>query len=108
VKQFTILDFRLWIGKSSSKKLSCLTLCAWLFTVCFLAEAQQRINVAKIGWLGARLFGSDERQRSGAELFFAEFSKLGYVDGKNITIEYRYAVDKFEHAFNRKTAKQMG
>jgi putative ABC transport system substrate-binding protein len=74
----------------------CLALCAWLFTLCFLAEAQQHTNVPKIAWLGARSFGSDEKQRSGAELFFAEFSKLGYVDGKNITIEYRYADDNFD------------
>ena len=74
----------------------CLALCAWLFTLCFLAEAQQHTNVSKIAWLGARSFGSDERQRSGAELFFAEFSKLGYVDGKNITTEYRYADDNFD------------
>jgi putative ABC transport system substrate-binding protein len=93
---FWISDFGFWIGKSSSKKVFCLTLCAWLFTLCFLAEAQQHTNVAKIGWLGARSFGSDERQRSGAELFVAEFSKLGYVDGKNITIEYRYADDNFD------------
>ena len=63
----------------------------------FSAEAQQQAKVPKIGWLGARSFsGPDSRQGSGAELFVAEFSKLGYVDGKNITIEYRFADDKFD------------
>ena len=61
------------------------------------AEAQQQPKIPKIGWLGARSFsGPDSRQGSGAELFVAEFSKLGYVDGKNLKIEYRYADGKFD------------
>ena len=61
------------------------------------AEAQQQPKIPKIGWLGARSFsGPDSRQGSGAELFVAEFSKLGYVDGKNVKIEYRYADGKFD------------
>ena len=30
------------------------------------------------------------------ELFRREFSKLGYVEGKNIAFEYRYADDKLD------------
>ena len=70
---------------------------AILFALCVSAEARQPTKVPKIGWLGARSFsGPDSRQGSGAELFVAELRKLGYVDGKNVTIEYRYADDKFD------------
>ena len=48
--------------------------------VCFPAKAQQRINVAKIAWLGTRSLV--QMRGSEAELFFAEFSKLGYIGGK--------------------------
>lgn len=68
-----------------------LTLSAMLFALCSSAEAQQPAKVPKIGWLGARSFSvPNSRQGSGAELFVAEFSKLGYVDGKNMNIEYRF------------------
>jgi putative tryptophan/tyrosine transport system substrate-binding protein len=78
-------------------KVSGLIFCAMLFTLCFPAAAQQQAKLPKIGWLGARSFSdADSRQGSGAELFVAEFSKLGYVDGKNVKIEYRYADGKFD------------
>jgi putative ABC transport system substrate-binding protein len=78
------------------KKITLLTISALVFALCVFAEAQQP-KLPKIGWLGARSFsGPDSRQGSGAELFVAEFSKLGYVDGKNITIEYRFAGDKYD------------
>lgn len=74
-----------------------LALSAMLFALCGFAAAQPQPKIPKIGWLGARSFsGPGGRQDSGATLFVAEFSKLGYVDGKNVTIEYRYADDKFD------------
>jgi putative ABC transport system substrate-binding protein len=74
-----------------------LIVCAVLFALCIPAAAQQQAKLPKIGWLGARSFsGADSRQGGGAELFVAEFSKLGYVDGKNVKIEYRYADGKFD------------
>jgi len=53
-------------------------------------EAQQPAKVSKIGWLSAGPSGPGGR----LELFQREFRKLGYVEGKNITIEYRYADDQ--------------
>ncbi|MBI2182489.1 MAG: ABC transporter substrate-binding protein, partial [Deltaproteobacteria bacterium] len=55
------------------------------------AEAQQAKR-PKLGWLGARTPGPG----SGAELFRREFSKLGYVEGKNIAIEYSYANNRLD------------
>ena len=59
-----------------------------------MAEAQQQAKVPKIGWLGT---GPGTSSGSGpSKLFWREFSKLGYVEGKNITIEYRYADNKLD------------
>ena len=78
------------------KILVCLLTTMLLATVS-ATEAQKQPRVPKIGWLGARSFsGPDSRQGSGAELFVVKFSKLGYVDGKDITIGYRFAGDKYD------------
>jgi putative tryptophan/tyrosine transport system substrate-binding protein len=57
-----------------------------------LAEAQQPAKVAKIGWLGAFPAASD----TGREFFGRELRQLGYVEGKNIALDYRYADNKLE------------
>ena len=63
-------------------------LCALLFALCFPADAQEPAKVAKIGWLGARPAATAAEQR---ELLGQELRALGYVEGKNIAFEYRYA-----------------
>jgi putative ABC transport system substrate-binding protein len=68
-----------------------LTLCAMLFALCAIAEAQQSKKVSKIGWLSARP-GSN----SGQEVIVRMLRDLGYVEGKNITFEYRYANNKLD------------
>jgi putative ABC transport system substrate-binding protein len=55
-----------------------------------LAGSQQQAKMPKIGWLGERGSGS------GRELFRRELAELGYVVGKNILIEYRYAENKLD------------
>src|SRR5262245_4658229 len=75
------------------KKITVLTLCALLFAPCSSAAAQQPAKVPKIGWLGA---GPGSLPTSPSELFWREFRKLGYVEGKNIATEYRYADNKLE------------
>src|SRR5262245_49070730 len=52
-------------------------------------EGQQSQKVAKIGWL---LSGSSSAPTN--ELLGGEIRALGYVEGKNITFEYRYAEGK--------------
>ena len=66
-------------------------LCSWRFAT--PAEAQQAGKIFRIGRL-------DISTASGSavllETFRKELSKLGWIDGKNITIEYRFAEKKFE------------
>jgi putative tryptophan/tyrosine transport system substrate-binding protein len=73
-------------------KTTIIALCAMLFALCLSAEAQQQATIPKIGWLGVRPAASDASR----ELFAREFRALGYVEGKNITFEYRSADDKLE------------
>jgi ABC-type uncharacterized transport system substrate-binding protein len=54
------------------------------------AEAQQPKKVPRIGYLGA-----DSRSPS-HEAFRQGLRELGYVEGKNIVVEYRYADGKVD------------
>jgi putative tryptophan/tyrosine transport system substrate-binding protein len=78
-------------GNSRKATLVSLTLSAWLCALCFPVEAQQPVKVAKIGFLEVR-----SASASGNELFWREFRKLGYAEGKNIAFESRYADDKLD------------
>jgi putative tryptophan/tyrosine transport system substrate-binding protein len=72
-------------------KITVLGLGAMLFAFCSSAEAQQTGKVPRIGFL-------DNSTASGSavllEAFRQELSNLGWVEGKNITIEYRFAENK--------------
>ena len=59
----------------------------FLFGAVAIAEAQQSRTVFKIGYLGAG--GSAPTQA-----FLQALHDLGYVEGKNITIEYRTPGEK--------------
>ena len=58
-----------------------------------LAQAQQPARVPKIGWL---ISTSASRLSSGREAFRRELRALGYIEGKNIAFESRYADNKFD------------
>ncbi|MGH7824591.1 MAG: ABC transporter substrate-binding protein [Candidatus Binatia bacterium] len=73
------------------KNIFALTVGVLLFALCSVAGAQQREKVRKVGWLGARSASAPAR-----ELFRQELRGLGYVEGKNIVIEYRYAQGKLD------------
>jgi putative ABC transport system substrate-binding protein len=71
-----------------SKKVICFALCALLFALCLPAEAQQAKKVPRIGFLSAT---SPSSISARLEAFRQGLGELGYVEGKNIVIEYRYA-----------------
>jgi putative tryptophan/tyrosine transport system substrate-binding protein len=57
-----------------------------------LAQAQQQAKLPKIGWLAVRPASAASVIKS----FQREFGKLGYVEGKNIVFEYRYAEGRLD------------
>jgi putative ABC transport system substrate-binding protein len=59
--------------------------------VCSSASAQQPKNIPRIGYLGATSFSAN---RDRVEAFRQGLRELGFVEGKNILIEYRYAEGK--------------
>ena len=68
----------------------CLALTVLLLTV-FLADAQQTGKILRIGFLdGSTAAGMAVL----VEAFRQELSKLGWIEGKNFTIEYRFAETK--------------
>src|SRR5262245_19975144 len=70
------------------KKITVLTLCAMLFALCYPVEAQQSAKVPRIGYLSSGNSSSDSARAEGIRL---ALRALGYVEGQNIAIEYRYA-----------------
>lgn len=56
-----------------------------------LAEAQQPKKVPRIGYL---VSGSPSSTQTSVDAFRQGLHDLGYVEGKNILIEYRYAEGK--------------
>src|SRR5439155_7828409 len=72
-----------------------LALCAMLFALCAPANAQQTGKIFRIGYL-------DTSTASGSavlvEAFRQELSKLGWIEGKNIAFEYRFAEGKIDRA----------
>jgi ABC-type uncharacterized transport system substrate-binding protein len=73
--------------KNVTKKILIWLLATVLLATVSLAHAQQQTKLSKIGWLAVRPASA----AFAIESFQREFSKLGYVDGKNIVFEYRYA-----------------
>jgi len=75
------------------KKIKVLALCALLSALCLPVEAQQTGKVLRIGFL-------DNSTAAGSavlvDAFRQEMRKLGWIEGKNITIEYRFAEQKDE------------
>src|SRR6201987_1524623 len=76
-----------------SKRSFSFALCAMLFALYLPAHAQQAGKIFRISFL-------DNSTASGSavlvDAFRQELSKLGWIEGKNITIEYRFAEQKNE------------
>src|SRR4029078_556768 len=71
----------------------CAALCAMLFALCSVVEAQQPNKILRIGFLAAL---SPSAIAARVEAFKPGLAELGYVEGKNIVIDYRWANGKFE------------
>ena len=70
-----------------------LVLCTMLFVLCGSVDAQQTGKIFRVGFL-------DESTASGmatlVEAFQQEMTKLGWIEGKNVAIEYRFAEQRSE------------
>ena len=75
------------------RRITILTVCAMLFALSFLANAQQPAKVPRIGFLSAP---SPSAVAARAEAFRQGLRDLGHVEGKDIAIEYRYAEGKLD------------
>ena len=70
------------------KKITRLALCALFFTHSFPATAQQPKKVSRLGYLSNTDAATDSPRAEGIRLALRE---LGYIEGQNIAIEYRYS-----------------
>jgi putative tryptophan/tyrosine transport system substrate-binding protein len=80
-------------GEMNKRKLRSFALVALLFALCASAEAQQPTKVARLGFLIAT---SPSTEKSRLDAFLQGMRELGYVEGKNLVIEWRYAEGKFD------------
>ncbi len=76
-----------------NRKIIVPTLCVMLIALCVAANAQQAKKIPRIGFLNA-LFPTTNPAR--IEAFRQGLREVGYVEGKNIVIEYRYAERKVD------------
>jgi putative tryptophan/tyrosine transport system substrate-binding protein len=73
------------------KKITRLVLCALLFAYSFPADAQQPKKIPRLGYLS----NSDaDRESDRVEAIRLALRERGYIEGQNITTEYRYAEGK--------------
>ena len=78
--------------KNMTRKVTVLTLCAMLLAFTIPARAQQPANVPRIGYLAL-----PAKPSARDEAFAKRLRELGWVDGRNIVIEYRWAANKPEN-----------
>src|SRR6478672_5668336 len=84
-----------WIEREKDmiRKITVLALSALLFAHSFPADAQQPGKIFRIGYLDVSTASGNAGL---VEVFRQELSKLGWIEGKNINIEYRFAEQKNE------------
>ena len=76
-----------------SKSVFSFMLGALLFALCFPTQAQQATKPPRIGYLSA---SSPSAISDRTEALRQGLSELGYLEGKNIVIEWRYAEGKLD------------
>ena len=75
------------------KKITRRAFCSMLLALPFLARAQQAKKVPRIGCL---VGGSRSSQSAREDAFRQGLRELGYVEGQNIIVEYRFAEGKLD------------
>jgi ABC-type uncharacterized transport system substrate-binding protein len=75
------------------KKTICIALTALLFVLCSSADAQQRKNAPRIGFLSV---GTVSAMSTRVEAFRRGLREQGYIEGQDLIVEYRYAHDNLE------------
>src|SRR5215510_11412453 len=78
-------------GNSKKVPICSIALGALLYALCSSAEAQQAMKMPRIGFLSAT---SSSTTAARVEAFRQGLRELGYVEGENIAIEWRYAEGK--------------
>jgi putative tryptophan/tyrosine transport system substrate-binding protein len=73
-----------------------LALCALLLALSFPADAQQPAKVPRIGFLSGRGDPTPTSPDPNAAAFRQGLRDLGYIEGKNIVVEYRYFEGKVD------------
>ena len=76
-----------------TKKMILLALCFLLLAPCSAVEPQQPKKVPRIGYLSPSDPASESTRSEAIRLALRE---LGYIEGQNIAIEYRYAEGKLD------------
>ena len=84
--RFVVSGTRKW--KTKFHRLKALALSALVFAITFPVQAQQSTKIPRIGFLATV---SPSTISSRVEAFRQGLRELGYVEGKNIVIEWRYA-----------------
>lgn len=78
------------------KKITVLTFCATLFAYYLSAHAQQPAKVHRTGIYRQRQPNPTRTDKNRFAHFQRGMKELGYIEGKNIVIEQRYAAGQFE------------
>jgi putative tryptophan/tyrosine transport system substrate-binding protein len=78
-----------------NKRFFCFALSALLFALSFPSEAQEPAKVSKIGFLSA-LVRTTTTSANLANTFRQRLGELGWIEGQNVAIEYRYAEGKYD------------
>jgi putative ABC transport system substrate-binding protein len=73
------------------RKTFCFALCALLVALGLSAEGQQAKKVTRIGYLS---IGDPATESTRSEAIQLALRELGYIEGQNIAIEYRYGEGK--------------
>ena len=98
MRRFWIFDFGFWINGTRRKQSFRFALCAMLFALSSSVDAQQPKNITRIGFLSRDLHPADSRVPAPHNLDALRqgLQELGYIEGKNLVIEYRYAEGRSE------------